>query len=86
MSCIAGVGGGVAPLVKLAQSDRTIIAIDGCPLACARECLAKQGVVPDHHLLLNELGVRKKMHADFDPADVGYLSGHVTGLLSKSQP
>jgi len=86
MSCIAGVGGGVAPLVKLAQSGRTIIAIDGCPLACARECLAKQGVVPDHHLLLNELGVRKKMHADFDPADVGYLSGHVTGLLSKSQP
>ncbi len=86
MSCIAGVGGGVAPLVKLAQSGRTIIAIDGCPLACARECLAKQGVVPDHHLLLNELGVRKKMHADFDPADVGYLSGHVTGLLPKSQP
>jgi len=86
MSCIAGVGGGVAPLVKLAQSGRTIIAIDGCPLACARECLAKQGVVPDHHLLLNELGVRKKMHADFDPADVGYLSGHVTRLLSKSQP
>jgi len=86
MSCIAGVGGGVAPLVKLAQSGRTIIAIDGCPLACARECLAKQGVVPDHHLLLNELGVRKKMHADFDPADVGYLSGHVTDLLPKSQP
>ncbi len=86
MSCIAGVGGGVAPLVKLAQSGRTIIAIDGCPLACARECLAKQGVVPDHHLLLNELGVRKKMHADFDPADVGHLSGHVTGLLPKSQP
>jgi len=86
MSCIAGVGGGVAPLVKLAQSGRTIIAIDGCPLACARECLAKQGVVPDHHLLLNELGVRKKMHADFDPADVGYLSGHVIGLLPKSQP
>jgi len=86
MSCIAGVGGGVAPLVKLAQSGRTIIAIDGCPLACARECLAKQGVVPDHHLLLNELGVRKKMHADFDPADVGYLFGHVIGLLPKSQP
>lgn len=86
MSCIAGVGGGVALLVKLAQSGRTIIAIDGCPLACARECLVKQGVSPDHHLLLNELGVRKKMHADFDPAAVEHLARHAAGLLSKPQP
>ncbi|KQV42967.1 MULTISPECIES: putative zinc-binding protein [unclassified Duganella] len=81
MSCIAGVGGGVAPLVRLAQSGRTIIAIDGCPLACARECLAKQGVAPRHHLLLNELGVRKKMHADFDPADVDRLACQAASLL-----
>lgn len=47
MSCIAGVGGGVAPLVKLARSGRPVLAIDGCPLACARQCLAQQGVVPD---------------------------------------
>lgn len=66
MSCIAGVGGGVAPLVKLARSGRPVLAIDGCPLACARQCLAQQGVVPDKHVMLNELGVRKKMHADFD--------------------
>jgi uncharacterized metal-binding protein len=84
MSCIAGVGGGVAPLVKLAQSGRTVIAIDGCPLACARECLAKQGVTPDHHLLLNELGVRKKMHADFDPADVGYLAAYAVTRLTEA--
>lgn len=84
MSCIAGVGGGVAPLVKLAQSGRTIVAIDGCPLACARECLAKQGVRPDHHLLLNELGIRKKMHTDFDPADVDGLAAQAVALLGRS--
>ena len=81
MSCIAGVGGGVAPLVKLAQSGRTILAIDGCPLACARACLAQQGITPDHHLLLNEHGVRKKMHTDFDPVDVENLSAQATRLL-----
>lgn len=85
MSCIAGVGGGVAPLVRLAQSGRTILAIDGCPLACTRECLAKQGVAPEHHLLLNEHGVRKKMHTEFDPADVDHLAAHAAGLLSKPQ-
>ena len=38
MSCIAGVGGNVKKLVKTAQSGRKIIAIDGCPLACAKAC------------------------------------------------
>jgi uncharacterized metal-binding protein len=81
MSCIAGVGGGVTPLVKLARSGRTILAIDGCPLACARACLAKQGVTPDHHLLLNEHGVRKRMHTDFDPAEVDALADRARNLL-----
>ena len=74
MSCIAGVGGGVAPLVRLAQSGRVVIAIDGCPLACARQCLAQQGVTPDRHVLLHELGVRKKMHADFDRGEADALA------------
>ena len=66
MSCIAGVGGGVAPLVQLAQSGRPVVAIDGCQLACARQCLVNQGVQPTQHVLLNMLGVRKRLHADFD--------------------
>ncbi|NHZ43835.1 putative zinc-binding protein [Massilia aquatica] len=74
MSCIAGVGGGVAPLVRLARSGRPVLAIDGCPLACARQCLAQHGVVPDQHVLLSELGVRKKMHADFDKAHADQLA------------
>ncbi|NHZ91675.1 zinc-binding protein [Massilia sp. CCM 8733] len=77
MSCIAGVGGGVAPLVKLARSGRPVLAIDGCPLACARQCLARHGVVPDRHVLLSELGVRKKMHADFDKAQAEELAAQL---------
>lgn len=68
MSCIAGVGGGVAGLVKTAHSGRKILALDGCVLACARACLAREGVVPDRHLVLSDHGVKKRKHADFDPA------------------
>ncbi|MDM5180130.1 putative zinc-binding protein [Massilia sp. DJPM01] len=77
MSCIAGVGGGVAPLVKLARSGRPVLAIDGCPLACARQCLAQHGVVPDQHVMLNEFGVRKRMHADFDKAQADELAAQL---------
>jgi uncharacterized metal-binding protein len=72
MSCIAGVGGNVRSLVNKAKdaadSGRTIIAIDGCVLACAKACLAQRGVAPSRHVMLAEAGVRKQYQADFDPA------------------
>ena len=67
MSCIAGVGGGVPGLVKTARSGRRILALDGCVLACARACLAREGITPDEHLVLGDHGVKKRKHADFDP-------------------
>lgn len=66
MSCIAGVGGNVKKLVKTARSGRRIIAIDGCPLACAKACLANHDLQPDLHIELTGLGVSKKQHEDFD--------------------
>lgn len=68
MSCIAGVGGGVQGLVRTAQSGRPILALDGCVLACARACLAREGLSPDRHVVLADFGVKKRKHADFDPA------------------
>lgn len=66
MSCIAGVGGDVRPLVKLAQSGRPVIALDGCALACAKSCLARHGIKLDQYYQLQEYGVKKRFHADFD--------------------
>ena len=73
MSCIAGVGGGVAGLVRTAQSQRPILALDGCVLRCASACLANAGVVADTHLVLSDYGVKKRKHADFDGAEADAL-------------
>ena len=73
MSCIAGVGGGVAGLVRTAQSQRPILALDGCVLRCASACLANAGVVADTHLVLSDYGVKKLKHADFDGAEADAL-------------
>lgn len=69
MSCISGVGGGVAPLVRLAQSGRPILALDGCALACVQACLQRAGVTADAHLVLNRAGARKRLHADASAAE-----------------
>ena len=64
MSCIAGVGGGVPGLVKMAQSADTIIGIDGCHLSCVKVCLDQQKVTPSCHYDLSDLGVAKKFHQE----------------------
>ncbi|WP_432472953.1 putative zinc-binding protein [Amphritea sp. HPY] len=60
MSCIAGVGGGVPALVKIARSGRPVIAIDGCQLHCAEACLKNANVNPDHHIRLYDLDYKKR--------------------------
>lgn len=67
MSCIAGVGGNVPHLVKIARSGRPVLALDGCALECVKSSLAQRGLTPTRHILLNERGVKKRYGADFDP-------------------
>lgn len=66
MSCIAGVGGGVKPLVRTATSGRPVVAIDGCPLARCEKVLRARGVEPEQVVRLHELGLRKRQRVDFD--------------------
>lgn len=85
MSCIAGVGGDVPSLLKVAQSGRTIIALDGCPLVCVQSCLSRHGVVPERHYQLQRLGVKKRMHADFDAGQAQAVLAHVVQDLAAPQ-
>lgn len=59
MSCLAGIGGRVKPLIVKAQKADHIVAIDGCPLNCARHTLEQAGFQTMHHLELHKLGLRK---------------------------
>jgi uncharacterized metal-binding protein len=66
MSCIAGVGGDVGPLVDTPTSGRPMLVIDGCPLECARKSLEQHAVSPDRHVNLAKRGVPKGYHTDYD--------------------
>lgn len=67
MSCIAGVGGDVPSLVKVAQSGRKITVLDGCALQCSMHSLKRHGVTPHRHYVLSKYGVKKVQHGEFDP-------------------
>lgn len=85
MSCIAGVGGNVRSLVgkarRAAASGRRILVLDGCRLQCARHCLENHRLQPDAHVLLNEHGVRKCYHSDFNADDAERLFAMLRGML-----
>ena len=81
MSCIAGVGGNVPHLVKIAQSGRPILALDGCVLECTRSSLAQRGVSPTRHVLLNEQGVRKRYASDFEPTQAEQVFDQARALV-----
>jgi uncharacterized metal-binding protein len=73
MSCIAGLGGDVSSLVRLARSGRAVLALDGRPLVCVEATLRRHDIAPDGHLVLRRHGVRKRRHADYDEVEAERL-------------
>ena len=85
MSCIAGVGGRVSSLVNKANSGRPILAIDGCPLHCARACLAQHGVVADVHITLSSYGLRKRYRDDCSEAEANALFEDMRNIIASDR-
>lgn len=81
MSCIAGIGGDVPSLLKTARSGRPIIALDGCALVCVKSSLARHGITPERHYQLQEYGVKKRQHEDFDLQQAGLVLERVNADL-----
>jgi len=86
MSCIAGIGGEVPSLLKLMRSGRSIVGLDGCPLVCVKASLARHGVTMARHYQLQEFGVRKRVHEDFDPEQARQVLERVETELRQQFP
>jgi len=59
MFCLAGIGGRVSGIVKTTEAADKILAIDGCPLNCARKSLEEAGIQGFSHLSLGDIGFKK---------------------------
>ena len=59
MFCLAGVGGRVSGIMASTQAAQSILAIDGCPLDCARKTLEEAGFTDFEHVRLTDLGMEK---------------------------
>ena len=59
MFCLAGIGGRVSGIMKTTESASKVLAIDGCPLNCARNTLDQAGLKSYEHVQIADLGMEK---------------------------
>ncbi|BDQ34369.1 putative zinc-binding protein [Pseudodesulfovibrio portus] len=59
MFCLAGIGGKVSGIVKSTEAADRVVALDGCPLNCARKTLEEAGFSDFDHVQLSDLGMKK---------------------------
>lgn len=60
MYCLAGIGGHVSGIIESTKAAKKIIAIDGCPVACAKNTLEHAVFSVDKHIVVTELGIKKE--------------------------
>lgn len=78
MSCIAGVGGDVPQLLRVAKSSRPVIGLDGCALACVRHCLERHAIPMARYYQLQQYGIRRLLRSDFDPEQALKVIDHIS--------
>jgi len=59
MFCLAGIGGRVSGILASTEAAQAILAIDGCPLDCAKKTLENAAFGRFEHVRLSDLGLEK---------------------------
>lgn len=77
MSCAEAVGIEADPPYAAARSGRPVIAISGCPLACAKRLLTEHGVEVTHSVQLENRGVLKAKHVSVGAEESERIYGEV---------
>ena len=81
MFCLAGIGGRVSGIIENTKAASMVLAIDGCPLDCARKSLEAAGFQGFMHLRLADLGLVKGTTEVAEPA-VSLVAHKAAALLA----
>lgn len=83
MSCLAGIGGRVSGMMANAAAAPALLAIDGCPLDCAKKTLELAGFKSVRHLRVTDLGFKKGKTPATDAAIAAVVRQAKTLLSSR---
>ena len=81
MYCLIGVGAQLPSFVDAATNASTLLAIDGCDVACAKKALANAGLTPDAYVVVTEQGIEKGHHFNYTRDEVAEVAGAAVKAL-----
>lgn len=81
--CLAGIGGHVSGMIESTKAGKVIVAIDGCPVACAKKTLEHAGFKIDEYVLVTDLGIEKNHDFNLNPKDIEKVMDHLATRISK---
>jgi uncharacterized metal-binding protein len=70
MFCLAGIGGQLSGFVQSAKDVPQMVAIDGCPVGCAKAILEQANVPLKNYIVVTELGIEKNKDFNLKPEDI----------------
>jgi uncharacterized metal-binding protein len=66
--CLASISAGLANITNGAKEAKGIVAVDGCPMSCAKKTLEKAGFSLDEHLVVTkDLAISKNFDLNSSP-------------------
>lgn len=70
MFCLAGIGAHMSGFVQSAKDVPAMVAIDGCPVGCARKILEHAEVPLGAYLAISDLGIEKNTDTNLNREEV----------------
>jgi len=83
MFCLAGIGGHVSGIVESTRAARRILAIDGCPVQCAKKTLEHAGFQVSDPVRVTDAGIEKDYSFDLNPEEVERVKANVRARLEQ---
>jgi uncharacterized metal-binding protein len=81
--CLAGIGGHVSGMIESTKAGKMLIAIDGCPVACAKKTLEHTGFNIDEYVEITSMGIEKNHDLNLNASDVEKVTNHLVSRISK---
>ena len=81
--CLASISAGLANITNGAKEAKGIVAVDGCPMSCAKKTLEKAGFNLDEHLVVTkDLAVSKNFDLNSSP-DIEIIKDAVVEKINR---
>ncbi|MEI6518925.1 MAG: putative zinc-binding protein [bacterium] len=80
--CLIGVGAQLPNFIERTKKEgTTVVAIDGCGVACAKKALENAGCKADTYVVVTDLGIEKGHHFNHTQEEIGKVAQAVADSL-----